>query len=93
MAIILNNREKQCYILLIFRDIWKYSKPFLCNKFKTVQILNRGISVVQGTRQREKTMTGAKSGFKIFYKNILGNFGWLLSKERIFDEKSHFHQP
>ncbi|WP_338336385.1 hypothetical protein [Marseilla massiliensis] len=55
--------------------------------------MNRGITVVQGTRQREKTMTGAKSGFKIFYKNILGNFGWLLSKERIFDEKSHFHQP
>ena len=38
-------------------------------------------------------MTGAKSSFKIIYENILGNFGWLLSKERIFDEKSHFHQP
>ena len=25
--------------------------------------------------------------------SYLGNFGWLLSKERIFDEKSHFHQP
>ena len=35
-------------------------------------------------------MTGAKSSFKIIYENILGNFGWLLSKERIFDEKSHF---
>ena len=63
------------------------------NKFKTVQILNKGKSMVQGIRQREKTMTGAKSSFKIIYENILGNFGWLLSKERIFDEKSHFHQP
>ena len=53
----------------------------------------QGKSIVQGTRQREKTMTGAKSNFKIIYENILGNFGWLLSKERIFDEKSHFHQP
>ena len=49
--------------------------------------MNRGKSIVQGTRQREKTMTGAKSNFKIIYENILGNFGWLLSKERIFDEK------
>ena len=32
-------------------------------------------------------MTGAKSNFKIIYENILGNFGWLLSKERIFDEE------
>ena len=42
--------------------------------------------MVQGIRQRGKTMTGTKSGFKIIYENILGNFGWLLSKERIFDE-------
>jgi hypothetical protein len=38
-------------------------------------------------------MTGAKSGFKIIYENILSDFGWLLSKECNFDEKSHFHQP
>lgn len=38
-------------------------------------------------------MTGAKSSFKIIYEKKLGNFGWLLSKERIFDEKPHFHQP
>ena len=38
-------------------------------------------------------MTGARSGFKIIYENILGNFGLLLSKERIFDNKYHFHQP
>jgi len=38
-------------------------------------------------------MTGAKNSFKIIYENILSNFGWLLSKERISDEKSHFHQP
>ena len=31
--------------------------------------------MVQGTRQREKTMTGAKSSFKIIYENILANFG------------------
>ena len=31
--------------------------------------------MVQGIRQREKTMTGAKSSFKIIYKNILANFG------------------
>jgi hypothetical protein len=37
-------------------------------------------------------MTGAKSGFKIIYENILGDYGWLLSKECNFDEKSHFHQ-
>ena len=43
-------------------------------------------SMVQGIRQREKTMTGTKSDFKIIYENILGNFGWLLSKKRIFDE-------
>ena len=49
--------------------------------------------MIQSTREREKTMTGAKSGFKIIYENILGNFGWLLSKERISDEKSHIHQP
>ena len=44
------------------------------NKFKTVQILNRGISVVKGTRQREKTMTRAKSRFKIIYENIFDDF-------------------
>ena len=49
--------------------------------------------MVQGTLKREKTMTGAKTVYKIIYENILGNFGWLLSTERIFDEKSHFHQP
>ena len=49
--------------------------------------------MVQGIRQREKTMTGAKSSFKIIYENILGKFGWLLSKERIFDNKYHFNQP
>ena len=50
---------------------------------------------IYGSRHsaKEKTMTGAKSSFKIIYENILGNFGWLLSKERISDEKSHFHQP
>ena len=58
-----------------------------------VQILNRRKSIVQGTRQREQTMTEAKSGFKLIYENILGNFGWLLSTERIFNEKFHFHQP
>ena len=29
--------------------------------------------VIQSTNQREKTMTGVKSGFKIIYENILGN--------------------
>jgi hypothetical protein len=37
--------------------------------------LNKRKSIVQGTRQREKTMTGVKSGFKIIYENILGDFG------------------
>ena len=43
---------------------------------------------IYGSRHsaKRKTMTGTKSGFKIIYENILGNFGWLLSKERIFDE-------
>ena len=54
--------------------------------------MNKGKIVIQNTRQREKTMTGARSGFKIIYENILGNFGLLLSKERIFDNKYHFHQ-
>ena len=48
--------------------------------------MNRRKSIVQSTRQREKTMTGAKSSFKIIYENNLGNYGWLLSKERILDE-------
>jgi len=30
--------------------------------------------MVQGIRQREKTMTGAKSSFKIIYENILDDF-------------------
>lgn len=42
--------------------------------------------VIQSTRQREKTMTGAKSRFKIIYENILDDFGCLLSKERILIE-------
>ena len=62
------------------------------NKIKTVQILNKRKSIVQGTRQREKTMTGARRGFKIIYENILGKFGLLLSKERIFDKNNHSHQ-
>ena len=49
--------------------------------------------MVQGIRQREKTMTGTKSGFKIIYENILGDFGLLLSAEHIFDKKYHSHQP
>ena len=53
----------------------------------------QGKIAVQGTRQREKTMTRAKSRFKIIYENIFDDFDWLLSAERIFDEKSHFHQP
>ena len=42
--------------------------------------------VIQSTRQREKTMTGATSRFKIIYENILDDFGCLLSKERILIE-------
>ena len=48
--------------------------------------MNKGKTVVQSTRQREKTMTGSKSRFKIIYENILGDFGCLLSKERILIE-------
>lgn len=40
-----------------------------------VQILNKGKIVIQNTRQREKTMTWAKSRFKIIYENILSDFG------------------
>ena len=32
-------------------------------------------------------------GFKIMYENVLGNFGLLLCKERIFDNKYHCQQP
>ena len=53
-----------------------------------VQILNNGKIAVQSTRQREKTMTEAKSRFKIIYENILDDFDRLLSKERIFDKKT-----
>ena len=49
--------------------------------------------MVQGIRQREKNYDRGKSGFEIIYENILGKFGRLLLKERIFDEKSHFNQP
>ena len=55
--------------------------------------MNEGKTAVQSTRQREKAMTVAKSRFKIIYENILDDFGLLLSKERIFDNKHHFHQP
>ena len=42
--------------------------------------------------KEKKLWQRQKSGFKIIYENILGNFGWLLSTERIFDEKYHYHQ-
>ena len=42
---------------------------------------------------KEKNYDRGKSGFKIIYEDILGNFGLLLCKERIFDEKSHFYHP
>ena len=48
--------------------------------------MNKGKIVIQSTHQREKTMTGAKSRFKIIYENILDDFGCLLSKERILIE-------
>ena len=56
-------------------------------------MLNKGKIVIQSTHQREKTMTGAKSRFKIIYENILDDFDWLLSKERIFGKKYHSHYP
>ena len=31
--------------------------------------------MVQGIKKKKKTMTRVKSGFKIIYENILGNFG------------------
>ena len=35
-------------------------------------------------------MTGARSGFKIIYENIFGDFGRLLSAERIFYKSTTF---
>ena len=42
---------------------------------------------------KEKNYDRSKSGFKIIYEDILGNFGLLLCKELIFDNKYHFQQP
>ena len=69
-----------CGSLFIFPNSLSYSTFLEKQRIQNGTNFEQGKSIVQGTRQREKTMTGAKSSFKIIYEKN-GQF-WLVAIQR-----------